>query len=57
MTKLTCTCGYVAEDRDHYVVEARMWKHAQAEHAQMLSDMNETQIADWLREADKTMGV
>ena len=57
MYKLKCDCGYVAEDDDHYLVEGKMWHHAMKEHNDMLSTQNPENIAEWLRNADKSMNV
>jgi hypothetical protein len=57
MAKLTCNCGYAIEDVDHYKVEGNMWAHAMRDHLDNLKGMSGEQIAEWLKNADKEMGV
>jgi len=57
MAKLTCMCGYVSEDADHYMAEGSMWHHAMKDHMDDIKKMSAKDIAGWLRNADKEMGV
>ena len=55
MFSLVCDCGYKVEDKDRYVVEARMWKHALSKHFDMIKAMSELQIVEWLKNKDATL--
>ena len=57
MAKITCDCGYVAEHTDHYMTEGMMWEHAMKDHHEMVMKQTVTEIAGWLKGADKEMGV
>ena len=57
MPTIICNCGYKVEDKDHYKIEAKAWKHAIKDHLDMLKDMTTEQIEDVLRNSDKQMGI
>ncbi len=57
MVTLTCDCGYKIEDKDHYIVEGKMWHHAIHDHAEMIASHAPEQLAEWIRKADKTMNI
>ena len=54
---LTCDCGFKVEGDDHYQVEGTMWHHAIKEHSNQLASYSPEQIAGWILNADKAMGV
>ena len=57
MVKMVCDCGYKVEDKDHYMVEGKMWHHAIKDHVDMLKSRSAEELAQWIRKADATMGV
>ena len=52
MFSLVCDCGYKVEDKDKYVVEAKMWQHALGKHLDMMKAMSQSQIIAWMKNKD-----
>ena len=57
MYTLNCNCGHSTKGSDRYLVEGEMWAHAFKDHKDMLLGMKAPDIAQWLRDKDKTLGV
>lgn len=56
MPSITCNCGFKAEDKDKYKVEAKIWHHAIKDHKERLEKMTQEQLEHVIRNNDKQMG-
>lgn len=57
MSSLSCNCGFTVENENRSVVEAKMWFHAIQDHMEMLKEMTEEQIVEWLKGTHKQLGL
>jgi len=55
MYELSCNCGHVTKGNDRYMVEGEMWVHAIKDHKDLLAGMSAAQLAEWLKNKDKTL--
>ena len=57
MPSITCNCGFIVEDKDHFMVEAKAWHHAIKDHLEMLKGLTLEQIDAVIRNNDQQMGI